>query len=226
MKASAILSISAKVISSPLFSMAMLNTVATVFLYFQFLLIVAFPVMIFLDKDNEFNHYSWPITATTAESKPAISANSDNITHYIVQQQDPFADKAKEKVLLFEDNSTGGKLLQSVLKVALLVITILITLWLKKLFTNIEEGRPFSQENSRLVRWIGLGLMSIVLFNIIKAFIYKLYITSAISLSGATFDFYDFSFDSDVFLMGLVVLALAEIFRAGNEYKSDSESIV
>jgi hypothetical protein len=120
----------------------------------------------------------------------------------------------------------GRKLLQTLHNVVTIGIILLVTYWLKRLFTNLANNKPFSYENSKRVQWIAGTILFLAFFDVIEAFLSRQYNISAIDLSGATFDIYDYSFDLRTFLIGVVLLIIAEILKQGYEYQKDSESIV
>jgi hypothetical protein len=182
------------------------------------------PPLVFLDDGGI--RYWWPITLDSSISKPVITSQSKKITGFAIHEQYRVPGKKLEKVLSFEDSTLGRRLLQTLHNVVTIAIILLITYWLKKLFTNLAENKPFTEENSKRVQWIAWTVLFMVLFDIIKAFLYRAYTASTVSLTGASLDKYDYSFDFRAFLLGLLLLIIAELFRRGNQYQTDSESIL
>jgi hypothetical protein len=182
------------------------------------------PPLLFFD--DEGLRYWWPITIYSATSEPVITAESEKITGFVIHERYRVPDEQLKKTLSFKDNTIGRRLLQTLHNVVTITLILLITYWLKQLFTNLAENKPFSEENSKRVRWIAWAVLFMVIFDVIKAFLYRAYTASTISLSGARLDRFDYSFDFRAFLLGLLLLIIAELFRRGNQYQTDSESIL
>ena len=202
---------------------SLLKRVITIIFYLEFLLLLT-PPLVFLDDGGI--RYWWPITLESMTSEPVITSQSEKITGFAIHEQYRVPGKKLEKVLSFEDSTLGRRLLQTLHNVVTIAIILLITYWLKNLFTNLAENKPFTEENSRRVQWIAWTVLFMVFFDVIKAFLYRAYTASTISLSGASLDKYDYSFDFRAFLLGLLLLIIAELFRRGNQYQTDSESIL
>ena len=202
---------------------SVLKRVITIAFYLEFLLLLT-PPLVFLDDDGI--RYWMPITLDSVTAKPVITAESKKITDFAIHERYHVPGEKLKKTLSFEDSSTGRRWLQTLHNVVTIAIILLITYWLKKLFANLAENKPFTEENSRRVQWIAWTVLFMVFFDVIKAFLYRAYTASTISFSGASLDRYDYSFDFRAFLLGLLLLIIAELFRRGNQYQTDSESIL
>jgi hypothetical protein len=197
--------------------------IITIIFYLEFLLLLT-PPLVFLDDGGI--RYRTPITLDSLTVKPVITTESKKITAFAIHERYDVRDEKLEKTLSFEDSTPGRRWLQTLHNVVTIAIILLITYWLKKLFTNLAENKPFRDENSKQVRWIAWTVLFMVFFDVVKAFLYRAYTASTISLSGASLDRYDYSFDVRAFLLGLLLLIIAELFRIGNQYQMDSESIL
>ena len=202
---------------------SVLKKIVTIIFYLEFLLILTLP-LVFLDEGGI--RYSWPITLTTITSDPIATASTNKISGFVVHERFKVSEKTLEKTLSFEDASLGRKLLQTLHNVVTIAAILLITFWLKQLFSKLAANQPFENKNAKRVQWIAWAVLCLVIFDVIKALLYRMYTVSTISLSGATFDRYDYSFDLRAFLIGLLLLIIAELFKRGHMYQADSESIV
>lgn len=113
---------------------------------------------------------------------------------------------------------------------------------LRRLFRNVERGDSFTQQSVRFVQIIG---GSLIVFSLASAFAERFFLQetlayivqhTAISVSGTAvhipppsgrmFSAHGFPFHSPVFFCGLLVLALAEVFRQGLALKGENDLTV
>jgi hypothetical protein len=200
-----------------------LKKIITVLFYLEFLLILTLP-LVFLDDDGI--RYSWPITSISPISDPVATTTNSKISDFVIDERYEGTTNISKKLLSFEDSSFGRRLLQTLHNVVTISVILMITYWLKKIFDSLADNNPFVSKNASRVRWIAWTVLGLVIFDVVKAFLYRMYTLSTISLSGATFDIYNFSFDLRAFLIGILLLIIAELFKRGHDYQTDSESIV
>lgn len=115
---------------------------------------------------------------------------------------------------------------QFALVVALLAMGLLIIFQLKKIFTTMTEGSPFSMENSKRIRVIGWTIIAASVIKALLGFLLGLYFSTLINLPGldltANFRLQDFA---GVFA-GIIILALAEVFQHGARLQEESNLTV
>ena len=113
---------------------------------------------------------------------------------------------------------------------------------LRRLFHMVEQGKSFSPQSVRLVQIVGVSLMVFSLLSAIGEgwFVHAVYAYlvehTQIAISGAPVHLppagdrpwpgEGFSFSDGAFLSGLLVLALAEVFRQGLALQRDNELTV
>lgn len=106
----------------------------------------------------------------------------------------------------------------------------------RRLFRNVERGRSFTPETIGLVRVIGFSLIG---FSLVSSFAESFlsmallnYFRSHSALAGPGLTWngnppftasFDFPFGGSIFFAGLLVLALAEVFRQGLALKADAD---
>jgi hypothetical protein len=202
---------------------SILKKVITIIWYLEFLLLLT-PPLVFLDDDGIT--YKWPVTLTELEVKPHIVANDPKIINFKLHERNQVKEETVRQTLSFEDSSIGRRLIQTLHNLVLIGAIMFITWQLKKVFTVFAEDKPFDNNNAARIRWIALSVLFLVIYGVIESALYRMYTVSTITLSGATFDYYNDSFDLKTFLLGLLLLIIAEAFRRATEYKTDSESIL
>ena len=115
---------------------------------------------------------------------------------------------------------------QFALVVPLLAMGLLIIFQLKKIFTTITEGSPFSMENSKRIRVIGWTIIAASAIKALLGFLLGLYFSTLINLPGldltANIRLQDFA---GVFA-GIIILALAEVFQHGARLQEESNLTV
>lgn len=191
--------------------------------YLEFLLLLT-PPLVFLDDDGI--RYSWPVTLSSAKTKPIIKTTDNKISDFqLLGRSDADKDGFKQ-TLSFEDSSLTRRLLQTLHNLVYIGLIMFVTRQLKKIFSGLSANQPFTNNNGTRIKWIAFSVLFLVFFDIIEDILHRLYTGSTIKLSGATFEGYPFNFDFRTFLLGLVLLILSEVFRKGYEYQTDSESIL
>jgi hypothetical protein len=170
--------------------------------------------------------YEWPITLTTPGARPTVTAANDKITNISVHENYHAKQKNLEQILSFEDGTMGRKLLQTLHNIVTIAVVMFITWLLKKVFSDLSKNQPFSIENATRIKWIAFTVMFLSLFDVVEAFLSRLYTGSTITITGARLYWYDYSFDFKTFLLGFLLLIIADVFKRGAEYKADSESFV
>lgn len=202
---------------------SILKKVITIIWYLEFLLLIT-PPLVFLDDDGIT--YKWPVTLTESGVKPHITANNPKIVNFKLHDRDQVQEETVQQTLSFEDSSIGRRLIQTLHNLVTIAVIMFITWQLKKVFTVFAQDKPFDNNNAARIRWIALSVLFLVFYGLIESALYRLYTVSTITLSGATFDYFNGSFDLKTFLLGLLLLIIAEAFRRATEYKTDSESIL
>ncbi|WP_215241116.1 DUF2975 domain-containing protein [Dyadobacter helix] len=195
----------------------------TFVLYLEFLLLLT-PPLVFLDEDGI--RYDWPITLTTVRTKPIIYPGSDLITDFELHGRSDAEVTSADQTLSFEDSTLGRRLLQTLHNLVYIGLILFITWQLRRVFSGFSINQPFANNNAARIKWIAFAVLFLVGFDMLEDVLHQLYTSSTILLSGARFDAYSFHVDSRTFMLGLLLLILAEVFRQGYAYQTDSESIL
>ncbi|HEY0055651.1 MAG TPA: DUF2975 domain-containing protein [Pedobacter sp.] len=200
-----------------------LKKLITIIWYLEFLFLLTLP-LVFMDDGGL--RYSWPITLNTSNIQPRMRAVSEKISGFKLHERYKVEETTREQILSFEDSTLGRKLLQTLHNLVYIALIMFVTWQLKQIFSGFSDNQPFPANSSVRIKWIAFAVLFLVIFDIIEAVLHRLYTGSTIMLSGATFDKYNYTFDYRTFILGLLLLIIAEVFRRGTEYQADSESIL
>jgi hypothetical protein len=200
-----------------------LKKLVTILWYVEFLLLLT-PPLVFLDDDGI--RYSWPVTLTSVEVQPQIKPLNPKITDIKLQDRYNVQEVTRERMLSFDDSSLGRRLIQTLHNLVYIFLIMFITWQVKQILTGFSADEPFGNKNPDRIRWIAFSVLFLVFFDVFEDVLHRVYSQSTIALSGATFDWYNNSFDLRTLLLGLLLLIIAEVFKRGTEYKTDSESIL
>ena len=200
-----------------------LKRVITVAWYLEFLLLLTLP-LVFLDDGGLT--YTWPLTLSQPDADPRITAASSGITAIKLHKDCYHEDRISAQVVSFEDGTLARKLLQTLHNLAYIGVILFVTWQLKRLFESLAGDQPFRPRNASRVRAIAFAVVFLVFFDVVETLLSRLYTGATLAVAGARLDWYDYSFDGETLLLGLLLLIIAEVFRRGTDYQADSESIV
>lgn len=111
----------------------------------------------------------------------------------------------------------------------LLIFMFALALWvigqLRDVFRTLRDGQPFVPDNARRIRWIGYGVIVGELARSSMVFFENYYAMTHFSADGLRFDVRP---DVNVFaiICGLIILVIAEVFRAGTRLDEDQSLTV
>ena len=96
---------------------------------------------------------------------------------------------------------------------------------LRRIFANLKAGQPFIPENARRIRAIGLLVILACLVQSFLGFGLGTILAKNLAIEGVTIR-PQLNFGLDGFLIGLVILVLAEVFRYGAALQEDRDLTV
>jgi len=143
-------------------------------------------------------------------------------------------------VIQFASRSISYYILKSIDAVIVILPVILIILLLRKTVRSIQLQHPFTKENVRRIKYMAFILILISPYSLIKSLIYRNYIVNNIDVAGKVytniFSLYSGTNKNEIWLnldinfqallTGIVLLVIAEVFRAGLLIKEDNDSIL
>lgn len=106
---------------------------------------------------------------------------------------------------------------------SLLIIVFLI----RKIIGTIHMGNPFTKENGKRIRMISLLIIFMPVWITLLRYVVKLNLPEGLTINGMEISMHAFRFDFiSVLTIGLIVLAIGEVFVAGAKLKEESELTV
>jgi hypothetical protein len=108
---------------------------------------------------------------------------------------------------------------------AAMALTLLLLHHLRRIFQRVRSGAPFDATNARRLRWVGLLALALALLNGLSEFVTSLAVRSGL-ISERLEVPVGLSVDMSLVFFGLVLLALAEIFRRGAELEENQSLTV
>lgn len=106
---------------------------------------------------------------------------------------------------------------------------------LRRIFQRVRDGAPFDADNARRLRWLGLLLLTLALFNgvaelvsllAVRRVLVSSSITAPTGLGPAGVVFGGLHLDLPLVFVALVLLALGEVFRRGAELEDEQSLVV
>ncbi len=101
-----------------------------------------------------------------------------------------------------------------ILVLLLLAVGLLVIYQLRKIFATLAGRTPFTKENARRIRIIGIAVIAGALLNTIVYFMLGLYISNFVQLPGVEL-IANLKVDFGGIFLGAVIIILAEVFRYG-----------
>jgi Protein of unknown function (DUF2975) len=106
----------------------------------------------------------------------------------------------------------------------LVAVAMALGLWvltqLRAVFRTLRDGRPFVPANATRIRWIGYAVILGEIVRSIVLFVGNAYARSHFAADGLTFDTWP-SLNGFAIVHGVIILVIAEVFRAGTRLDED-----
>jgi len=116
----------------------------------------------------------------------------------------------------------GASLLMPVLLglVVMFEVALFVVGQLRAVFRTLRDGRPFVPANAVRIRWIAFAVIAGEVGRAVVMYSSNYYVMTHFSANGLRFDARpDVNFFT--FIHGLIILAIAEVFRAGTRLDED-----
>ena len=104
--------------------------------------------------------------------------------------------------------------------VVMFALALFVVGQLRAVFRTLRDGRPFVPANATRIRWIAIAVIAGELGRAVVMYSSNSYVMTHFSANGLRFDARP---DLNVFtiIYGLIILAIAEVFRAGTRLDED-----
>ena len=96
---------------------------------------------------------------------------------------------------------------------------------LRRIFDTMTIGTPFLPENATRIRWLGFIAIGVAVVEQVIEIGLGLLVLDNVSSSGLDID-YHFDLNLGAVFVGLIILALAEVFRHGTSLQAESDLTV
>lgn len=106
------------------------------------------------------------------------------------------------------------------LLIAILVVALVVVGQLRAVFRTLRDGKPFVPANAARLRWVASGVIAFEIMRAGIVYFENYYAMTRFSAEGLRFEA---RLDLDVFaiVLALIVLVIAEVFRAGTTLDED-----
>lgn len=192
---------------------------------------VLFVLLLAFGSDNGLTS-SWPITNGKNLSSYALSAKSQSVGNLSIE--------VSEGVLSFTSTSAGYCVLKFADTAITLLLTLFILLLLRQVVGTLATQTPFCEANAKRLRMMAVLIMALTPHQLLQGFVYRLFVQNNILVEDAKFASFPFNsavdssntiwlssgLDLQPLFIGLLLLAIAEVFKIGVHLRQDSESIV
>ena len=104
--------------------------------------------------------------------------------------------------------------------VVMFALALFVVGQLRAVFRTLRDGRPFVPANATRIRWIAFAVMAGELGRAVVMFSSNSYVMTHFSANGLRFDTRP-DFNVFTIIYGLIILAIAEVFRTGTRLDED-----
>jgi len=125
----------------------------------------------------------------------------------------------------FSETGLGLALAGGATIVAALAAAFVVLILLRRIFTTMMVGTPFLPENVLRIRWLGwIVIVAAIVEQVIKVGL-GLLVLDNVTSTGIDID-YRFNLNLATLFVGLIILALSEVFRHGMNLQAESDLTV
>jgi hypothetical protein len=104
--------------------------------------------------------------------------------------------------------------------VVMFALALFVVGQLRAVFRTLRDGRPFVPANATRIRWIAIAVIAGELGRAVVMYSSNSYVMTHFSANGLRFDARP-DFNVFTIIYGLIILAIAEVFRAGTRLDED-----
>ena len=125
----------------------------------------------------------------------------------------------------FNDPAPGLAIAAVATVIAGAAAALLVLVLLRRIFDTMTIGTPFLPQNATRIRWLGFIAIGAAVVEQIIEIALGLLVLNNVSSSGLEID-YHFDLNLGAVFVGLIIVALAEVFRHGTSLQADSDLTV
>jgi Protein of unknown function (DUF2975) len=200
------------------FITVLLNMALCIFALGLFLVVVLLIFSPFIRDPMEVDA-SWLVVGTNMTIP--VSFNVDTpITAPSLGVQNAQIQKARGSLRFPVQEGGAFFVANAILLLIMFGLALFVVIQLRSVFRTLREGRPFVPANATRLRWIAGGVIAGELVRAAVVFYENYYAMTHFSAQGLRFDIRP---DLNVFgiVLGLIILVISEVFRAGTQLDED-----
>jgi hypothetical protein len=108
----------------------------------------------------------------------------------------------------------------AILLLVMFGLALFLVIQLREVFRSLREGRPFVPANATRLRWIAGGVIAGEFIRAAVVFFENYYAMTHFSAQGLRFEIRP-DFNLSAIVLGLIILVISEVFRAGTQLDED-----
>jgi len=133
--------------------------------------------------------------------------------------------RAKAFALIEAPAPTGLLIPVKLMRFGMFGVMIWVLFLLRHIVRSVGQGHPFDPENGKRLRWIGISIIGVTLFDFIHDILLNLFITPRLSFDSIIPES-SISFNVEDILSAMVIIVIGEAFRIGAEMKKEQDLMI
>jgi hypothetical protein len=133
--------------------------------------------------------------------------------------------RAKAFALIEAPAPTGLLIPVKLMRFGMFGVMIWVLFLLRQIVRSVGRGHPFDPENGKRLRWIGVSILAVTLFDFFHDILLNIFITPRLSFD-TILPQSSVSFNVEDLLSAMVIIVIGEAFRIGAEMKKDQDLMI
>ena len=183
------------------------------YISFRFIMLMAGPVLGITDSTTKLYY---PVQFHVEEEGIAAISGQDL----------PVKLKRAKAFALIEAPAPTGLLIPvKLMRFGMFGVMIWVLFLLRQIVRSVGRGHPFDPENGKRLRWIGVSILAVTLFDFFHDILLNIFITPRLSFD-TILPQSSVSFNVEDILSAMVIIVIGEAFRIGAEMKKDQDLMI
>jgi len=133
--------------------------------------------------------------------------------------------RAKAFALIEAPTPTGLLIPVKLMRFGMFGVMIWVLFFLRQIVRSVGKGHPFDPENGKRLRWIGVSILAVTLFDFFHDILLNLFITPRLTFDSIIPESF-ISFNVEDILSAMVIIVIGEAFRIGAEMKKEQDLMI
>ena len=183
------------------------------YISFRFIMLMAGPVLGITDSTTKLYY---PVQFHVEEEGIATISGQDL----------PVKLKRAKAFALIEAPAPTGLLIPvKLMRFGMFGVMIWVLFLLRQIVRSVGRGHPFDPENGKRLRWIGVSILAVTLFDFFHDILLNIFITPRLSFD-TILPQSSVSFNVEDILSAMVIIVIGEAFRIGAEMKKEQDLMI